>query len=242
MFVMNHQTGIKHPGRRPRLAYIFISSPATFHGYRNRQRKTTPCHCKATEGDSNFVSLNVASQGTNRRAFLHAAAVSTVGLLTCPAESNETSEDTKETFTSDNLAVTVTYPRSWFRSERAGSLVLISLKDVSVATISQKPVVLSSRQDPFSAAYDCIQDRAEKEGTDIVINDAKLEGDALSFSFRTETLLPTGDSIIRFGIGQALPTKDNEKALVCIFTGPKETWDHMGSIAEGIVNSIRLVR
>lgn len=196
-------------------------------------------HLRSTKQTATVTPVVMECRSASRRAFLHTLATGTIVNLLNSKVTQAATDVLKETFESPQLHVGVSYPKGWFRSERDGSIVMINVLQVIAATVSRRPVGLSPRPDPFSAAYDFVRDRIEKEGADIIIKEAAFDGDVLSFKFQAETLLPNGVTLVRLGIGRALPSTRGEDPAVCIVTTPKETWDDLAPIATGIVSSLR---
>eukprot|EP00177_Eucheuma_denticulatum_P002087 GFKZ01003731.1.p2 GENE.GFKZ01003731.1~~GFKZ01003731.1.p2 ORF type:complete len:234 (-),score=35.05 GFKZ01003731.1:4349-5050(-) len=177
-------------------------------------------------------------RNSSRRAFLLAVAF----LTTTGAEVFKASAAAElfETFTFSPLKIVIEYPKSWFRSERRGSLVIVNLKDVIAATVSRKALRLERTADAFSMAYDFVRDRIEEEGSELILKEASFDEDgALMFRFRTETLKPNGDVVQRVGVGKGVT--EGDEAVVCIVTGPKEGWGEVEEVATRVVGSLRVI-
>lgn len=143
-------------------------------------------------------------------------------------------------FTFTPLDATIEYPRSWFRSQKKGTLVVVNLKDVVAAAVSRKRIKLRQDSDPYSTAFELVRDRIE-EGSDIALKRARFEEDgALVFNFVGETLKSNGDVVVRYGVGKCLNGKNEGEGIVCIVTAPKEKWEQVKGDAEAIVMSFRV--
>lgn len=166
-----------------------------------------------------------------------------MALLTTPATdilNAATAAEQFETFRFSPLNIVIEYPKSWFRSERRGSLVIVNLKDVIAATVSRKALRLERTADAFSVAYDAVRDRIEEEGSELILKEASFEDDgALLFRFQTETLKPNGDVVRRVGVGRGVA--EGDETVVCIVTGPREGWGGVEDVAARVVGSLRVI-
>lgn len=80
--------------------------------------------------------------------------------------------------------------------------------------------------------------RIEREAAQIFIKEAAFQDDALHFRFESDTSMPNGDLIVRYGIAVCLPRADH--LVSCVFTAPKGSWDTYLPIAEELLSSLRL--
>lgn len=228
---------------RSQTAWVSNFIPPVKGVLRARSKDAAICHLRMTEqshvrsADRSQASLSNVS----RRRILQTL-LSCSGLVLYPGMPAVAFDNQMEKFTSKSLHLSVEYPKEWFRSERGGTLVLLNLKTVIAATLSVKAVKLKPLPDPFSAAFDMVRDRIEREGAEILIKEAAFDPDgALVFRFEASTLMPDGSSVVRFGLSRCIPSLDGRSAVACIVTYPKESVDELQPQAERIMRSVQLV-